>query len=209
MRRPRVAPEAPPTPRRSQSAERYTAGSAPEGCATGGHRAQGRPAAARPPAGRSAGERRRGRYRCCATLRIGPQLGFGSRTSDARGGCFVRRGTGSDMCGVPHQGGGRRSVAGRRGARGSNPGSAAAAPRTWCVVASRSGVPGPGRATLGVPAGAARPGAAGPRRGTGAHHDDRWERIASNDRICEHERDPGKARVRHIRKQGRPVMSQS
>ena len=68
---------------------------------------------------------------------------------------------------------GRRSVAGRRGARGAHPGPAATAPRTRCVAAPRSGVPGPGRATLGVPAGAARPGAAGHRRGSGctSRHD--------------------------------------
>ena len=113
--------------------------------------------------------RGRGEVRRCATLRTGPRLGFGSRTSDLRSGSHVRGGTGSDLCGMPEPSVGRRSVAGRRGGRGAHPGPAAAAPRTWCVVASRSGVPGPGRAALGVPAGVARPGAAGRRRGAGAH----------------------------------------
>jgi len=62
---------------------------------------------------------------------------------------------------------GRRSVACRRGGRGGHPGSAPTAPRTRCVVASRSGVPGPCRASLGVPTGAPRPGTAGRHRGAG------------------------------------------
>jgi len=93
---------------------------------------------------------------------------------------------------MPHEVVGRRSVAGRRGRRGSGPGPTAAASRTWCVVASRPGLPSPCRATLGVPEGATRRGAAGHRSGT-----------AAPDR---RKRGPGSARVRRRREQGRPVM---
>jgi len=69
---------------------------------------------------------------------------------------------------MPHEVVGRRSVAGRRGRRGFGPGPTAAASRTWRVVAPRPGLPSTCRAALGVPAGVARPGAAGHRCGTAA-----------------------------------------
>jgi hypothetical protein len=98
---------------------------------------------------------------------------------------------------MPESGCGRRSVAGRRGGRGTHPGPAAPAPRAWCLAAPRTGVPGPCRAALGVPEGVTRPGSAGLRAGTGPH------------RSHTHERGSGDTRVQHTRKQGRPVMSQS